>query len=109
MDSSDADDLVALVRAKRAELEDKLARIGDEAEAGEQDQTDRPIPPHVKVAKPNQRFGADIEDVDLAETEVIVDGERLTDDRADSIAAEVLAKARAYNAMRELGNDDEQQ
>lgn len=40
---------------------------------------------------------ATVEDIDLSETEVIVDGERLTDDRADEIAADVLAKARAYN------------
>jgi uncharacterized NAD(P)/FAD-binding protein YdhS len=38
-----------------------------------------------------------IEDVDLNETEVIVDGERLTDERAEQIAADVLNKARAYN------------
>jgi DNA transposition AAA+ family ATPase len=36
-----------------------------------------------------------IEDVDLNETEIIVDGQRLTDDRADAIAAEVLAQVRA--------------
>jgi hypothetical protein len=34
-------------------LADRLARIGDEAEAAEADQTDRPIPPHVKVSRPN--------------------------------------------------------
>ncbi|MCV7358497.1 DNA-binding protein [Mycolicibacterium fluoranthenivorans] len=39
---------------------------------------------------------AEIEDVDLAETEVIVDGARLTDERADEIAADVLAKARGH-------------
>jgi fructose-bisphosphate aldolase class 1 len=39
-----------------------------------------------------------IEAIDLAETEVIVDGERLTDERADEIAADVLARARAHNA-----------
>lgn len=36
-----------------------------------------------------------VEDVDLAEEEIIVDGERLTDERADDIAADVLAKVRA--------------
>ena len=35
-------------------LEERLARIGDEAEAAEADQTDRPIPPHVKVSRPNR-------------------------------------------------------
>jgi len=35
-------------------LEDKLARISDEAEAGEDDQTDRPIPAGVKVSQPNR-------------------------------------------------------
>lgn len=81
-------------------LEGKLARIGDEAEAGEQDQTDRPLPPYVKVTGPADFDFADagVEDVDLGETEVIVDGERLTDDRADSIAADVLAKARPHTA-----------
>lgn len=39
---------------------------------------------------------ADVDDVDLAETEVIVGGERLTDERADAIAADVLAKARGH-------------
>jgi len=36
-------------------LEDRLAEIGDEAEAGEEDQTDRPIPSHVKVTRGNPR------------------------------------------------------
>jgi len=36
-----------------------------------------------------------VEDVDLAKEEIIVDGERLTDERADAIAADVLAKVRA--------------
>ncbi|MEB3021296.1 DNA-binding protein [[Mycobacterium] crassicus] len=36
-----------------------------------------------------------VEDIDLAEEEIIVDGERLTDERADAIAADVLAKVRA--------------
>ena len=35
-------------------LDDRLVRLGAEAEAGEADQTDRPIPPHVKVSRPNQ-------------------------------------------------------
>lgn len=40
------------------------------------------------------RFDDDtvVEDVDLAAEEVIVDGERLTDERADEIVADVLAK-----------------
>lgn len=40
-----------------------------------------------------------VEDVDLNETEIIVDGERLTDERAEQIAADVLAKARARNLV----------
>ena len=36
-------------------LADRLAEIGDEAEAGEEDQTDRPIPEHVKVTRGNTR------------------------------------------------------
>ncbi|MDD7812611.1 DUF2188 domain-containing protein [Mycobacterium sp. CSUR Q5927] len=36
-----------------------------------------------------------VEDVDLAEEEIIVDGKRLTDERADAIARDVLAKVRA--------------
>nr|WP_235615413.1 CopG family transcriptional regulator [Mycobacterium avium] len=36
-------------------LEDRLAAIGDAAEAGEADQTDRPIPAHVKVTRGNPR------------------------------------------------------
>ncbi|MGV0607366.1 hypothetical protein [Mycolicibacterium sp. XJ1904] len=35
-------------------LDQKLDRIGAEAEAAEADQTDRPLPPHVKVSRPNQ-------------------------------------------------------
>lgn len=35
-------------------LKDRLDRIGAEAEAAEADQTDRPIPPHVKVSRPNR-------------------------------------------------------
>lgn len=38
-------------------LEQRLARIGDEAEVGERDQTMRPIPPHVKVSRPNKARG----------------------------------------------------
>jgi hypothetical protein len=36
-------------------LEDRLADIADEAEAGEEDQTVRPIPAHVKVTRGNVR------------------------------------------------------
>jgi uncharacterized DUF497 family protein len=36
-------------------LDDLLAEIGDEAEAAEADQTDRPIPPHVKITRGNPR------------------------------------------------------
>jgi len=39
---------------------------------------------------------AEIEDVDLADTEVIVDGQRLTDERADEITGSVLAKVRGH-------------
>lgn len=35
-------------------LDDRLARIGAEAEAGEVDQTVRPLPAHVKVSRPNR-------------------------------------------------------
>lgn len=35
-----------------------------------------------------------IEDIDLAAEEIIVDSLRLTDQRADAIAADVLAKVR---------------
>ncbi|MBZ4560283.1 CopG family transcriptional regulator [Mycobacterium avium subsp. hominissuis] len=33
-------------------IDDLLAAIGEEAEAAEADQTDRPLPPHVKVSQP---------------------------------------------------------
>lgn len=33
-------------------IEERLAEIGAEAEAGEEDQTDQPIPAHVKVSRP---------------------------------------------------------
>jgi hypothetical protein len=36
-------------------LEDRLAAIGDEAEAGEEDQTAKPIPANVKVTRGNPR------------------------------------------------------
>jgi hypothetical protein len=36
-------------------LEDRLADIADEAEAGEEDQTARPIPAHVKVTRGHPR------------------------------------------------------
>jgi hypothetical protein len=47
------------------------------------------------------RFDDDtvVEDIDLAEEEIVVDGERLTDERADQIAADLLAKARARNLV----------
>lgn len=35
-------------------LEEKLALAAEEAEAGEEDQTIRPLPPYVKVTKPNR-------------------------------------------------------
>jgi|GEM_PF-1003111 len=35
-------------------IADKLARIGDEAEAAENDQTERPLPDHVKVSQPGR-------------------------------------------------------
>ncbi|MCA4760894.1 ribbon-helix-helix domain-containing protein [Mycobacterium avium subsp. hominissuis] len=40
-----------------------------------------------------------VEDIDLAEEEIIVDGQRLTDERADEITADVLAKVRARNLI----------
>lgn len=40
-----------------------------------------------------------VEDIDLAEEEIVVDGERLTDERADEITADVLAKVRARNLI----------
>jgi hypothetical protein len=36
-------------------LEDRLAAVGEEAEAGEEDQTVKPIPAHVKVTRGNPR------------------------------------------------------
>lgn len=36
-------------------LEQRLARMGDEAEAGEADQTMRPLPPNVTVTGPKSR------------------------------------------------------
>lgn len=39
-------------------IEERLARIGDEAEAGELDQTPRPMPPGVKVSRPNKAKAA---------------------------------------------------
>lgn len=38
--------------SEKQSLEERLAAIGNEAEAGELDQTDRPLPPHVKVSQP---------------------------------------------------------
>lgn len=35
-------------------LKERLDRIGAEAEAAEADQIDRPLPPHVKVSRPNR-------------------------------------------------------
>lgn len=45
------------------------------------------------------RFDEDtvVEVVDLIDEEIYVEGERLTDERADEIATEVLAKAQAMN------------
>ncbi|WP_204080760.1 hypothetical protein [Mycobacterium riyadhense] len=47
-------------------------------------------------------FGDDtvVGDIDLAKEEIIVDGERLTDERADEIVADVLAKVRARNRLK---------
>jgi hypothetical protein len=36
-------------------LDDLLAEIGDEAEAAEANQADKPIPPHVKITRGNPR------------------------------------------------------
>lgn len=41
--------------SKSKGLEDRLADIADEAEAGEEDQTIRPIPAHVRVTRGNPR------------------------------------------------------
>jgi hypothetical protein len=38
-----------------------------------------------------------VDDVDLDEEEIYVEGERLTEERAEKLAKEVLAKARAMN------------
>ncbi|WP_256250454.1 CopG family transcriptional regulator [Mycobacterium malmoense] len=35
-------------------LADRLATVSDEAEAGEEDRTGRPIPAHVKVSQPGR-------------------------------------------------------
>ena len=35
-------------------IDQSLARIGDEAEEGELDQTERPLPPGVKASQPNR-------------------------------------------------------
>ncbi|MBS9532534.1 DNA-binding protein [Mycobacterium sp. M1] len=40
-----------------------------------------------------------VEDVDLTTAQIFVDGERLTDERAAQIAADVLAKARSRNLI----------
>lgn len=52
-------------------LEERLARIGDEAEAGEEDQTERPIPANVTVSRPNKgnRARSKVLQVRLAPTE----------------------------------------
>lgn len=40
----------------------------------------------------------EVDDIDLSDEQIVIDGQRLTDERADMIAADVLAKARAHNA-----------
>lgn len=40
---------------RKKSLEDRIAEIADEAEAGEEDQTIKPIPAHVKVSRGNPR------------------------------------------------------
>ncbi len=55
--------------------------------------------PKVRPGRLQIDENTEIEDVDLNETEIIVDGERLTDQRAEQIAADVLAKARAHNLV----------
>jgi hypothetical protein len=42
-------------KRKRDTIAEKLAAIAEEAEAAEADQTDRPIPPHVKVTRGHPR------------------------------------------------------
>jgi hypothetical protein len=73
-------------------LEDRLAEIADEAEAGEEDQTPRPIPPHVKVTRGNPR--SKVLQVRL-NTEEIEALERIADRRelpVSTVAREQLLK-----------------
>lgn len=53
-----------------------------------------PLPPHVKVSRPNQRVHIDDDDIDLNTEVVIVNGERLTEADADAIADEVATRAK---------------
>lgn len=53
------------------------------------------IGPHDYVFGPD----ADIDDADLDATEVIVDGERVTEQRAEQIVADTLAEVRKRNLV----------
>lgn len=59
-----------------------------------------PLPPHVTVSRPNQRVYINDDDIDLDTEIVIVDGERLTNERADAIANEVAARVRESGLVR---------
>jgi len=73
-------------------LADRLADIADEAEAGEEDQTMKPIPAHVKVTRGNPRskvLQVRLNPDEYAVIERIAKGRRLP---ASTVAREALLK-----------------
>ncbi|MGO9926137.1 MAG: hypothetical protein ACLPLP_08355 [Mycobacterium sp.] len=73
-------------------IADRLARIGDEAEAGEEDQVTRPIPAHVKVTRGNARskvLQVRLNPDEYAAIERIAKGRRLP---PSTVAREALLK-----------------
>jgi hypothetical protein len=73
-------------------IADRLARIGDEAEAGEEDQVTEPIPAHVKVTRGNARskvLQVRLNPDEYAAIERIAKGRRLP---PSTVAREALLK-----------------
>lgn len=59
----------------------------------------------VRKKFPESLAGADISDVDLDEEEIYVNGERLTDERVEQMAAESVRLARARDARAARRSD----
>jgi hypothetical protein len=84
-------------------LDDLLAEIADEAEAGEADQTERPIPEHVKVTRGNPRskvLQVRLNPDEMAALEAIADRRELP---VSTVAREQLLRLIAADPAADTG------